>query len=467
MSTTMATDMIQTYGPWVLLAGMTVALALVFFKARRPEKSKRKFSAGVVSAGFAFIVCTAVSLNTSYRFTLDGLAMTGTPERVLACAGFEALIMMCVLGARERLASEEKTPGWYGTAVWVFAALAAVPAWHEGHGLTTGTVVRIIVGSFGSALSAHAALGLDLKHRTGQESQGPMAVLLRDLRERVMARLGLTVRNRTAQQIAADRALTKAVELADEHARMTDEERKGKDGRKLSGRLAAQLDRSGVALDGAQKERLLAQLAVRRHAAALHALDLPSPWAETPLEDAHDAVTDTRPEEIEGPLEHPPHSVGPVPVTPAPVVNTTAWKGPEKGGLPAFIALSTKPLVAYPPSALNGGQADTGPEPEGNTASVPAPAEPEPEEEVPAKVPEPVLAATAPKPPAVRARVEGVPARRRPALTHEERVEAIRAAFPGNGLLSVYQARQEVSGRDDAVRAALVELGRWKGVGAP
>jgi len=244
-------------------------------------RRRRKLSAGTLAAALAFVVCTSVSLNTSYRFTLDGLGMTGTAERVLSCAAFEALIAMCVLGARERLASKDATPGWYGTAVWLFAALSSVPAWHEGGGLTAGTVVRIIVGSFGSALSAHAALGLELKHRTGGQSQSPGALIVRELRERLMARLGLIQRGRDAQQITQDRYMDRAVELADEYDRLPPSERDRKDGRKLCARLAQAMDRAGCT-EPKRREIFNRRLAMRRDAASLPGISLPPTWQAQP-----------------------------------------------------------------------------------------------------------------------------------------------------------------------------------------
>lgn len=240
---------------------------------------RRKFSAGTLAAVAAFIVCTSVSLNTSYRFTLDGLLMTGTAERVLSCAAFECLIAMCVLGARERLASDKQSPGWFGSAVWIFAALSAVPAWQEGGGFTTGTVVRVIVGSFGAALSAHSALGLELRHRTGAESQSPMALITRDLRERLMATLGLSQRGRTAAKIARDRALSRAVDLADEYDRLSAQD-KQKRGPKIAKKLASALDRAGCADDEAQKELFRSRVALRRYATELDIAPSESPWHE-------------------------------------------------------------------------------------------------------------------------------------------------------------------------------------------
>uniref|UniRef100_UPI003F4950F3 hypothetical protein n=1 Tax=unclassified Streptomyces TaxID=2593676 RepID=UPI003F4950F3 len=247
--------------------------------------SRRKFSAGTIAAAGAFLVCTSVSLNTGYRFTADGLGMTETPWRLLSCAAFEMLIAMSVLGARERMASEG-SPGWYGSAVWILAVLAAVPAWHEGGGMTTGTLVRIIVGPFGSALAAHSALGLDLRHRTGEESQTAAAQILRDLRERLMALLGLAHRNLTAQQITEARAMDRAVDLAHRHYVMAKKEgwrgrrlQDGWRGRRLQAALARAQDRAGCALDEERRAVYRARVAQRVYAGQLHITEADSPWA--------------------------------------------------------------------------------------------------------------------------------------------------------------------------------------------
>ncbi|MHC3394695.1 hypothetical protein ACLQ2E_35340 [Streptomyces lavendulocolor] len=244
---------------------------------------RRKFSAGTIAAILAFVVCTSVSLNTGFRFTGDaekGLGMTSMPERILACAAFESLIAMCVLGARERMAREDgdHSPGWYGSAVWIFAALSAVPAWAEGGGFGPGTLVRIIVGSFGSALAAHSALGLELRHRTGDESQTAMAQIARDVRERLMARLGLAHRSRSAEEIARDRALDKAVDLDDRYRRLSDDDKEKRKGQKIARRLAIWQDRAELGTDEAQKELYRARVAQRQHATALHISDAESPW---------------------------------------------------------------------------------------------------------------------------------------------------------------------------------------------
>ncbi|MEU1121809.1 MULTISPECIES: hypothetical protein [unclassified Streptomyces] len=244
-------------------------------------RKRHKFSAGTLAAALAFVICTSVSLNTSFRFTGDaqGLAMTAMPERLLSCAAFESLLAMCVLGARERLADPEKrSPGWYGGAVWAFAALSAVPAWQEGDGLTTATAVRIIIGSFGSALAAHSALGLEMRHRSGHDSQAPLAQITRSIRERLMARWGLAQLDRTAQEIAQDRALDRAVDLADRYQRLDDTTKRERQGLKIARDLAKAQDRACVGTDAAQTELYRARVAQRKFATELTITDAESPW---------------------------------------------------------------------------------------------------------------------------------------------------------------------------------------------
>ncbi|MGW1767181.1 hypothetical protein ACWCQL_24320 [Streptomyces sp. NPDC002073] len=260
------------------------AVGLRLWRGRSRGGDRRKLSAGTLAAVFAFVVCTSVSLNTGFRFTGDldqGLGMTSLPERVMACAAFESLIAMCVLGARERMARPEgdHSPGWYGSAVWVFAALSAVPAWAEGGGFGPGTLVRIIVGSFGSALAAHSALGLELRHRTGDESQTAMAQIIREMRERLMARMGLAHRALSAQEIAQGRAMSKAVDLADRYERLGSGKTKWR-GRRIARRMGIWQDRAGVSTDEAQRDLYRQRVAHRQFATALHVGEDESPWAQ-------------------------------------------------------------------------------------------------------------------------------------------------------------------------------------------
>ncbi|MER6365865.1 hypothetical protein [Kitasatospora sp. NPDC001527] len=267
------------------------AITIIGIRSSRKDRQRRKLSAGTISAAIAFIICTSVSLHTNYGFAgdPDGLKMATEFERIFSCAAFESLLAMMVFGARERLANPvNPSPGWFGTGVWVFAALSGVPAWHEGGGFTVSTIVRIIIGSFGTALAAHSALGLELRHRTGEESQAAGAQIAREIRERMMAYLGLAQRGQTAQEIARDRAMDRAVELADREARLTDKQREGRKGRAVARRLGQALEAAGTA-DPLRRDQFEGRLALRRHATELRHANLHRPW-KTAEEEAAEAT---------------------------------------------------------------------------------------------------------------------------------------------------------------------------------
>jgi hypothetical protein len=93
-----------------------------------------------------------------------------------------------------------------------------------------------------------------------------------------MSRLGLSHRNRTALEIARDRALTKAVDLADGYDRLDKKKRDSRRGSRLARRLAKWQDRAGIATDGEQAEAYRARLAQRRFSTALTIDEAESPW---------------------------------------------------------------------------------------------------------------------------------------------------------------------------------------------
>ncbi|MFD7433292.1 DUF2637 domain-containing protein [Streptomyces sp. NPDC059861] len=179
-------------------------------------------------------------------------------------------------------------------------------------------------------------------------------------------------------------------------------------------------------------------------------------------EEQRRAMADTRPAEIEGPMVHPALPSGSVPVTAALAVNTTAWKGPNKARPTVFVTPQVKPMTPYPPSMVNGV--------ERSAAALQEPAAPVPAKEiraVPAAESLPTVAPTVSSRSSAadkqgNRRATGV-LRRRPTLTHKQRMAAIGDAFPGSEPLSVYEVRKRVSGRDQAIRAALLGLDRWKG----
>ncbi|MCZ4103651.1 hypothetical protein [Streptomyces sp. H39-C1] len=268
--------------PLLLAIGAPLAaLALVLtgwaIRRRITHPQRRLGSPAVKVAALAALGCTAYSADTSWRFAADFLDIAGTAERVGMFAAAELALFATALMAREHLASEG-APGLPGTLVWVITGVQVIPAYAES-GLVGGTV-RAFVGPIMAAVLWHLAMGIELRLRTpGAASQGLLATLGREARERLLSRLGIAARDRDAAQITRDRATTRAVALAARLAERTPGQQQGVRGRRLTRRLSKALGRAAVGTDPVQRAQLLDQLAARRHALTLATVPLPSPWS--------------------------------------------------------------------------------------------------------------------------------------------------------------------------------------------
>ncbi|MFD5133997.1 hypothetical protein [Streptomyces olindensis] len=267
----------------VLLAvGIPVTLALVLtvwaiLRRGAGPQEKRSGSAAVAVAALAALGCTIYSADTSWRFAADYLDMAGTAERAGMFAAAELALFATALMARQNLATQG-APGVPGTLVWVITGVQVIPAYAES-GLVGGTV-RAFVGPILAAVLWHLAMGIELRQRTpGAASHGLIATLGREVRERLLSRLGIAARDRDAAQITRDRATARAVALAARLAERTPKQRQGRRGRRLTRRLSKAIGRASVGTDPAQRAQLLGQLAARRHALALATMPLPSPWS--------------------------------------------------------------------------------------------------------------------------------------------------------------------------------------------
>ena len=280
-----------TAHPWAAGCAVLAALAAAALLLR----PLRRTPAAVAIAALAAAACTAYSADTSWRFAEHSLGMTSTGERAAMFAAAELALFACALMARQNLRTQG-APGTPGILVWVITGVQVIPAYSES-GIVGGTV-RAIVGPVLAALLWHLAMGIELRHtRPGAESTSLPAVLTRELRERLLSRLGLAVRDRSAEQITRDRATLRAVALAAKLADMPE----GARGRaRITRRLSVAVGKAQAGADEEQRGKLLELLAARRHAAALATVDLPSPW-----EPAHVTVErvddDQPPPEIEAP----------------------------------------------------------------------------------------------------------------------------------------------------------------------
>ncbi|WP_275462078.1 hypothetical protein [Streptomyces noursei] len=251
----------------------------------------------VLVAAIGAIVCTAYSADTSWRFAEHRLDMHDASERLVMFAAAEIALVACGLLARATKAATATedtagTTGVPGILVWVITSVQVVPAYAES-GLVGGTV-RAVIGPVLAALLWHEAMGLEIRVvRPGALSTGLPAMIGRELRERLLSRLGLATRDRTAEQISRDRAAARAVRLASRTSLRAW-------GLK---RLQAAVARADVATDPTQLHTLIRQLAARRDAANLLTMDLPNLYAppqppahpRTPSALAHQQLTAMHP----------------------------------------------------------------------------------------------------------------------------------------------------------------------------
>ncbi|WP_411091383.1 hypothetical protein [Streptomyces sp. 049-1] len=251
---------------WIAaVAAGAVTLAVIAF-ALRPL---RKTPAAVIIAALAAVACTAYSADTSWRFAEHRLGMASVEERAAMFAAAELALFACALMARQNLRGPQQATGTPGVLVWVITGVQVIPAYSES-GIVGGTV-RAVVGPILAALLWHLAMGIELRHgQAGADSQSLPAVIGRELRERLLSRLGLATRDRTAEQITRDRATARAVQLA----------ARPKLRRLGRARLAAAVARAGVGTDPEQLDVMMRMLAARRGAGSLSTVKLRSPFEQ-------------------------------------------------------------------------------------------------------------------------------------------------------------------------------------------
>jgi hypothetical protein len=218
------------------------------------------------AAAWALLVMAGVSLapslDTSWRFFGEKLGITGW-ERI---AMFAVLEIMLVLSALSMSFNAKKTghPGPARILVWAACGASAYMAL-----LLAGPLVgwvRIALGPIMGLLALHFALGIQIRARKGAAST-TWARIGRELRERMLSRLGLADDERDARTRTQDRAALRAAKLT-----------LGKLVLFRAARVARLLRIAGIAHNPAIRNRMLAELAVLRHANDLANLQQPSPW---------------------------------------------------------------------------------------------------------------------------------------------------------------------------------------------
>ncbi|MFE1235170.1 hypothetical protein [Streptomyces tendae] len=256
---------------------LLVAALAAARRRRKPGAGRLRGTAAIPVAAVAAIGCTAYSADTSWRFAADYLDMGSAIERAAMFAAAELALFATALLARTNLNGPKQAPGLPGTLTWVITGVQIVPAYAES-GLVGGTV-RAFVGPVLAAMLWHLAMGIELRNRAPHaDSRSLTAVLTRQVRERLLARLGIADRDADAARIIRERALDQAVTLILRAEAMKPEKRTTWRGKRLTRRLHQALERADVDRDEHQDELLLRKLATRRHSLALATITLPSRW---------------------------------------------------------------------------------------------------------------------------------------------------------------------------------------------
>ncbi|MBQ1122620.1 hypothetical protein [Streptomyces sp. B15] len=272
--TTPAAHWAQTH-PWpaaILAVGVCGLLVLAGWLIVRGLRAAARPSGSVVVAAIGAAACTGYTADTSWRFAAHRLGMHSQNERLFFFAAGEIALLACALLARahKRATTTDTTAGTSGTPgvlVWVITGVQVIPALAES-GLVGGTV-RAVIGPVMAGILWHLAMGLEIRIARPQAlASGLLAVVGRELRERLLSYAGLATRDRDAEQITRDRATARAVRLASR-------KHLGPWGR---ARLAAAVARAQVGTNGGQRHQLMQLLAARRGAAALKDVPLPSLW---------------------------------------------------------------------------------------------------------------------------------------------------------------------------------------------
>ncbi|MEW9554273.1 hypothetical protein [Nonomuraea sp. NPDC050783] len=219
-------------------------------------------------------IATGVSAQGMWRFSGDVLGLDG-PLRLLLFAFIEVAIITSAVRARRNM-RENFSAGIDGIAVWALTCLTAVLSSMDARSLPEAVfrlaapLVAAWLWERGMAIERHRIRG------TGR-------INWRLTPERLLVRLGLAeVSDRTASEVDAHRRLTR-VALAAKKAKALREA--GAPERKMRAALARldkamdqAVEHTGLAVDPARQEALLAQIAALYNTTALIDADPRVPW---------------------------------------------------------------------------------------------------------------------------------------------------------------------------------------------
>ncbi|WP_433717262.1 hypothetical protein ACQP2U_43110 (plasmid) [Nocardia sp. CA-084685] len=224
----------------------------------KPPKSARLYY--VVA-----LMSMAVSLDTSWRFFEDKLGITDFRERLVMFAVVEVAQVVCGVGMADSIRKPPHQPGPSRYVAWGLAGLSAYIA-IDLAGLVGG-ISRVALGPVLGLVMLHLALGMELRSHTTRT--GTWARIGRELRERLLSRLGLADDERDALQRTQERNAREVAKLSiSKHAPL----------RRFRRHRA--MARSNLAHDPAMMKVMMAERAVLQNADQLDGDNLKqdSPW---------------------------------------------------------------------------------------------------------------------------------------------------------------------------------------------
>lgn len=212
-----------------------------------------------------------MSADTSYRYLGQVLQITGHIERGALCGVAETAIIALTVYS---WATHSKGAAYLA---YVAVLVQAIPAFQVSG--AAGGPVRVALGPVLLAVLLHLLLGLEIR-MSGRKSDGLVASVLREARERLTAYLGIGRRGADSAAIARSRAADRAVMLADQVASAKPGSNRHA---RLSARLAAAIDAARHGLSPAEADRaeaaIVARVVRRKSVTGLAAIDVRHDWS--------------------------------------------------------------------------------------------------------------------------------------------------------------------------------------------
>ena len=236
---------------------------------RRDDEQKQKQSPIITYGLYAVAVMSLfVSLNTSWRYFENKLHISNAyNERVLMFAVMELALVMCGAGMAVNV-RRHGSPGGFRLVVWALCAASAVMAWLMSDNDFAQAAGRIIVGPFLGTVMLHLALGLEFRSHPDRQRATALARIGRELRERLLSRLGLADDDRDAAQRTRDRAAQRAAKLATADLVIA-----------RRARVRRAMRAANVAHDPQMMARMLSERDIEQHVDDFRTLERPSPFA--------------------------------------------------------------------------------------------------------------------------------------------------------------------------------------------